>query len=129
MVETSLVGPNSSTGEDILRALDQAKIPVQAAFWTYLQTASRWRLYIASPVVDEDGPTGAYLKLQRAIKRVRPTDAAELLLDITVISPRDRIAQAIRRSVKTGPGIHHEWVDSSVLDAQFFDNALVYRST
>jgi len=49
-----LVEPDLRTGVEFLEALDEAKLDVRVALWVYPAEYEEWRLFLASPVFDED---------------------------------------------------------------------------
>ena len=64
MAKTILVGPDLAWGEEILRALDQAKFPITAALWVLRKERSDdWELIVATPLYDKLGAQPAYLRL------------------------------------------------------------------
>ena len=69
-----LVGPNIDAGKRLLQALDIAKIKVDAAFWFYREASEDWRLYIATPLVQELGPRMAYSKVLDVLREERIQD-------------------------------------------------------
>jgi len=43
-------------GAELLRHIDPAELEVTACLWLFTSEPDRWRLIIASPVVDKYGP-------------------------------------------------------------------------
>jgi hypothetical protein len=97
MVKDLLVSNVVRGGEELLRALDKAEFPVDAAFWLLDVETERWKYFIASPVVDKEGPLHVYRELQKYIGA-----SSELALqDIAVVSPRDRTVELLRKGACT----------------------------
>ena len=47
-------------GKELLKALDKKGVNVRTAFWRYIPEASEWRLVLAMPLVDREGPRAGY---------------------------------------------------------------------
>lgn len=67
MDQTTLVERDIEAGQRLIRALDEAGYPVVAALWYYLAEEGEWRLMIASPRVNTDGPISVYTEIQRVL--------------------------------------------------------------
>ena len=63
MDKATLVEADIAGGERVLQILDQVGFKINVALWLYSSEFEAWRLYIASPVVDADGPKKAYVRL------------------------------------------------------------------
>ena len=105
-----LVKDARQAGWALLEKLDLAKFPMQAAFWQYLQEGETWRLFIATALVEVDGPIAAYTQLQEQLNEMYSSanksfdesfneSLDELsIMDISLISPQsEQIAQLKRR--------------------------------
>lgn len=101
MYKRILVRELIDEGLRLLGALDRAGFSVQAAFWVDLPESNYWRLVLASPEVEEYGPTAAYRKVQMALASLNPS--ALSLDDISVFSPSDQTYLALR-DLAAGPG-------------------------
>jgi len=64
MDKATLVEVGEKKGEELIQQLDQSGLEVVAAFWFYVPDSDTWRLYIASPAVDEEGPKAVYERIQ-----------------------------------------------------------------
>ena len=94
-----LVRDYRDAGWDLLEQLASARFPVTAAFWQYLPESETWRLFLATPLVDEVGSIVAYTRLQTLLNQI-PTQAADLfsVMNISLISPHsDQIAELRKR--------------------------------
>jgi hypothetical protein len=117
MVKTSLVEQDIKEGERFLQALDEPAVitlgrrrvvdlpddhfRVKAAFWMYLPESLEWRLVIATPLVDEQGPLATY-------RDIRSVLAANLALNlslqnISVVSPKDPLVKVFQNAMKIAP--------------------------
>ena len=64
----TLVDDQIADGQNLLARLARENIPVRAACWVKPVDEDRWSLYIATPLVDEKGPTGAYREVFRVMR-------------------------------------------------------------
>ncbi|MBM4026393.1 MAG: hypothetical protein FJ280_13470 [Planctomycetes bacterium] len=71
MDKPTLVENDYKAGEALVRALDQAGVKVQAAFWLYLPESDEWRLYLALPEVAQRGPREAYERIQTILEQLQ----------------------------------------------------------
>jgi hypothetical protein len=123
MVATPLVEPYIEAGRELIMNLDASGFGVEAALWLYRPESYEWRLLIASPVVDERGPQEAYRKVQTFV-HVNPLLS---LRNVSVVSPTAEIIQALRRVIKTGPGISDIRMTANSINGFFIEDALIYR--
>jgi hypothetical protein len=95
MYTTFLVNELIDEGRTLIEKLEEERFPMKAAFWFQIDE-SEWRLIIASPVVDRDGPRGAYERLLKVFQRVPVRQLT--FFNITMLSPRDEHYKEMRRS-------------------------------
>ncbi len=97
MDQTILVDEKKRAGLALVRALDQAGIPVSAAFWYELPETGRWRLFIVSPWVDSRGSLATYHQIVDVIQ-AGPTALHIGIDDVTAIGEDDVV---LRRLIST----------------------------
>jgi hypothetical protein len=129
IAEASPTAPAIEAGESTLRQLDSANVPVVAAFWSYVRQARRWKLFVVSPVVDEEGERALYRRVQDIISHSPALRTWLEIADISVMSPSDRLALELRRAIRTGDEMHREWATLPSSDDATASQILVYRST
>jgi hypothetical protein len=113
-------------GKERPAVLARTEIPVKAAFWLYLPESSEWRLFIATPLVDEGGPLSAYKALQTRLGLLSPPIDLTLQ-NLSVISPKDKLVkvfQKVMRRVHDASGVR---LTGNVLGGTYIDDAYVYR--
>lgn len=64
----TLVAPDIERGRAVLRALDEAHVPIRSAFWLYFREADEWRLVLGTPLVEDLGPRAAYNEVEKTLK-------------------------------------------------------------
>ncbi len=111
----------------MIEALDRAGVSVSAAFWFYEPEEERYRLVLATPVYDSDGPLEAYRVVQEVLDQL-PANKRPSLTEINMVSPKNRIVQAIGKAVKTGPGIAGIRFARNTINGVYVDDAWIYRS-
>ena len=129
MGATTLVNLDIEKGEALVRSLDGARLDIRGAFWLYLAEASEWRLVLAMPLVDHEGPRAGYEAVQKAL--ARQETALELpLRQISVVGLADPLYRMLRRVVKTAPkAIADIRFTNNVIDNVLVEDAYIYRST
>jgi hypothetical protein len=68
MDTVTLVGRQVDDGWKLLERLRQEQIPVLAAGWVKPVEEDRWSLYVATPLVDQEGLTKAYRKVYGCLR-------------------------------------------------------------
>ena len=126
MDRTILVGPKIKEGGQLLRSLDKAGFQVTAALWLYESEPDRWRLMIASPLVDSKGPKAAYDRIQSSIETSKVGDSLALS-EISAVGPKDPVIKALRMAVHTGPGISGIRFSRNTINNIFIEDAYIYR--
>jgi hypothetical protein len=131
VVENLLVGNWIHLGEILIEGLQEANFPLAAAFWLYTEERGRWRLILASPLVDEKGPMNAARKVDKLI-RSKPELRPLIFVGMSVKSPKEdlvRALRALRPYLKDEKGFR---VSGQPVDGHFIQDAYVYilkRST
>src|SRR3712207_2306588 len=95
MDKTILVERDIEEGRKLLDLVDAADIPVVAAYWLYRIESGRWRLVLATPLVETVGSTYVYRRLREMFEAGAGVDVA--LDDVSVVGPRDPIASGLHR--------------------------------
>ena len=130
MDKPTLADADMKAGELLLKKLDKIKFDVKAAFWFYMPDSEEWRLFFASPLFDEKGPTKTYEKVQSLLPRLEEQleqDYELSLQNISVVSPNDDLIKLLKTAVKTGPGISHIRFARNVINNVFIEDAYIYR--
>jgi|SRR5579871_2078876 len=125
MDKATLVNIDIAGGERVLQILDQAGFKVNIALWLYSSEFEAWRLYLASPVVDVNGPKKAYVQLLSAIRSYDPDLTSAIT--ITLVSPRHPLMRALKRSFGETASVHGMRLGGNVIGGIFVEQAYVYR--
>lgn len=123
----TLVGFDIDKGKNVILDLDKAGLEVSSAFWFYFSDVKEWRLLLAVPLVDSEGPKKIYSQIQNIIKE-QPNDESIPLWSIGIISPSHPINQLLRAAIKTGEkSIAGIRFSSSVINGVLIEDAYIYR--
>jgi hypothetical protein len=126
MDKPTLVDADMKAGEALLSKLDEIEFNVKAALWFYVQDSEEWRLIIASPIVDKDGPKKAYEKVQSQLQEL--DGRYELSLrNISLVSPGDKLIKALKSVFKLDKAISHIRFTRNVVNGVFIEDAYIYR--
>jgi hypothetical protein len=111
--------------QDAYNALDESGLDVQAAFWYYREEAEEWRLYIATPLVEELGPREVYSRILATLKNncIKSIDLSK----ISVVDPTDGLVTVLRLAVNTGPGITDISFNGNSINGVYVRAAHIYR--
>ena len=127
MGATALVTPDIEKGKDIVRALDASGFPVRSAFWFYIPDGEEWRLFLATPRVDELGPRGAYAAAQEVLRTLPGKTELE---HIALVSPNDPLVKLLRVAVGTRPdALLDIRFNKNVINNVLIEDAYIYRSS
>ena len=126
MVKTSLVETDIAEGRKLINELKklQSHFQVQAAFWLNRPEAMEWRLYLATPLVDQRGPLSAYTDLQNVL-RTNPWSIS--MQEISVVSPKDKLVKVVKKSAAIPPGAPGIRFGRTRLDDTYIEDVYVYR--
>jgi len=129
MVKNSLVEADLLAGKRLVTALSvppyNSIFKLQAAFWLYDQESQEWRLYLATPLVEEFGSLAAYTNLQQPLRSIQPTDLS--LENISVSSPRKPLVKAIKRASRIPNGSEGIRLTRNTISGMYIDDAYVYK--
>jgi hypothetical protein len=128
MDKTTLVEKSINEGKRLIESLDKAGLIINAAMWFYLSDTSEWRLFLASPLVDKDGPKKAYSSIQAILESLSPPSEISLK-EISVVSPSHQIIRLLKIAIHTGPGISGIRFTQNVINNTLIEDAYIYRIT
>ncbi len=123
MDQTALVDIQIGHGRRLIDRLVEQGIPITAASWVKESESGYWFLYLATPLVTEDGATrAAYIRVTALIREMQKDGAAVDPLDVKLISPKDPVANAVRHCAAKTP----TWFRGTRLGPVAVDEAYVY---
>lgn len=111
-------------GEQLIRALDNAGIPIAAAFWLFEEDVG-WRLVLASSEVDQFGKRHFYSRVIPPLHSLPGPRVSSSY--VTAMRTDDPIVAAVHRMVST-PGLTRVRLTGNVSNGVLIPDALVYRA-
>lgn len=126
MVKAALVEKDIQEGKRLIEELDKTNFKVRAALWFYLTDSDEWRLFIASPFVEKEGPIKSYDFIQTLLVKLSPPSEISLK-DISVLSPSSDLIKLMRLAIHTGPGISGIRFTRNVINNTLIEDAYIYR--
>lgn len=136
MGKDELVNKQIGAGGLLIETLDQSEFKVSAAMWFYMPENSEWRLMIASPYVDKNGPKKSYEFIQTILDELPSNVRADLysplsdylsLNNISVVGTNDELIKLIRMAIRTGQTISQIRFTKNVINNVLIEDALIYR--
>lgn len=121
MVKTALVEKYINDGRILIGALESENFPIDIAMWLYSEEPDEWQLVIATPLVDEVGLRETYRKIQSVLEDLPSRSIS--LIDVTILSPRDRLINAIKSNIGHSRDIT---LKGTVFDGILINNAYIY---
>jgi len=129
MVKEMLTRQMIEAGTKLIHFLDQANVAVTASLWLYKPESNIWRLIIASPEVEANGPKKVYQKIQTILFKTREKQPGVGLGDISVVKTDDPIISLLRVAIRTGGKISGIRFSKNTINGHFIEDAYIYRMT
>jgi hypothetical protein len=126
LVKDALTDQMIEAGASVVQNLNPREFPVDAAVWLYLSDANRWRLMLATPDVQLEGPLKAYKRLFRALGNAAMHGLT--IENIAVVDSRDPLIQLLRGAMKTDRSGRGVRFSRSTIKGQFIEDAYIYRT-
>jgi hypothetical protein len=98
----TLVDDQIDDGQGLLARLARENIPVRAACWVKPVDEDRWSLYIATPLMDEKGPIGAYREVLRVMRLLGPRWVTSS--DVKLIGEKHPLTGELLELLRRHPG-------------------------
>jgi hypothetical protein len=128
LVTESLSDSMIKAGAKLIERLDLEKSQVKSAFWLYISDEKIWKLKIASPLVDSEGPRKFYKRIVAANESAEKDEDVISLNDIGVTNTSNQIVQILKIAVGTGAGISGIRFSRNTINGVFIEDCYIYRS-
>ena len=127
MAKAALVEMQIKEGPTLLERLHHEGIAVTAAGWVKESESGDWYLYLATPLVGEDGGTrSAYGRVNAVIRKMEDEGFRMDPFDKKVIGPNDPIARDMAAHRQARPGGPPTLFRGSRLGALYVEEAYIY---
>lgn len=128
LVTESLTDSMMKAGAKLIERLDAKNSEVKSAFWLYLSEEKIWKLIVASPLVDKEGPRDYYKRIVDA-NTLAPTEEEIVSLnDIGVTNTNHQIVQLLKIMIATGDSISGIRFSRNTINGVFIEDTYTYRS-
>jgi hypothetical protein len=97
LVKEQLTPEMITVGREMSLRLLEKGFKLICSLWLYHLDSNSWRLVLASPIVDSEGPRRAYEIIEQILQE--NWEMGIWLRDISAVSPSDPLVQALRRSL------------------------------
>jgi hypothetical protein len=105
MAQATLVGMQITEGQRLIERLPREGIPVTAAAWVKENDSGDWYLYIATPLVGEDGATrSAYGPVNTVLRKMQDEGFGLDFFDKKLLGPQDPVTRDIVAHRRGRPG-------------------------
>ncbi len=94
VVKEPLTKELKEMGRDMSLRLLEKGFGLVCSLWLYHPESNRWRLVLASPIVDREGPRKAYEIIEQILQE--DWEMGIWLRDISAVSPSDPLVQALQ---------------------------------
>jgi hypothetical protein len=127
MVVANLTDQLIKGGGSLIEALDSSGNEIDAAFWFLFPDGGYWKLMILFRNIEKDGPKNAYMKVQRALNKLKSDDRISLD-DVAVAKPNAPVVALLRTVIKTGGrGNAGVRFSNNVINGQLIPDSYIYR--
>jgi hypothetical protein len=97
LVKEQLGAERIAAADQITRRLrDDPEFELIASLWLYTTESNKWKLVVATPIVDSSGPIHAYQMIQGIIGDDAPSHLYVPLYSISVIRSHHSLVEALR---------------------------------
>jgi hypothetical protein len=128
LVTESLADSMMKAGAKLIERLDAKNSEVKSAFWLYFSEEKTWKLIVASPLVDKEGPRDYYKRIIAANTLAPAEEEIVSLNDIGVTNTNHQIAQLLKFMIATGDGISGIRFSRNTINGVFIEDTYIYRS-
>jgi hypothetical protein len=126
MAKEILVNEYIDEAINLIAELDNSGFIIDSALWYYFGEAEEWRLIIATPNVDKDGPLTTYSIINTVVKD-KNIFIHTPLRKLTVVSPHDPLIKLLKMAIRTGPSISRIRFQNNFINNTQIEDALIFR--
>ncbi len=127
LVKDALSPEMIEAGKSLVELLDRERFPVTAAMWLFVPDSNQWRLLLASPKIQSEGPKKAYEEVLRALSTLPKGPQSLSLKDITVVESDNPLVGLLRSAIRTGTAISGIRFSRNTINGHFIEDAYIYR--
>ena len=120
-----MVGLDISVGQDVVRALDDARLKVNVALWTHLPEYADWRLVLAGRQFDAAGLANYYPMLHDSLDPAGFTPYNTPLIQIMPM--KDPFIRSLRKIFGKTQSVEGMRIGGQMIGDRFIEDGYVYR--
>lgn len=124
MDQSTLVGDQISDGRRFVERFAADGNPVQAAFWVKTDEDGLWFLYVATDLVEREGPAAAYRAVNDSLQKLG--ECYVVGSEIKVIGPNNPIAKDVLAITARHPGRLATRYGGRVLGSMSVEQVYIY---
>jgi len=128
LVTESLSDSMIQSGMKLIERLDAINANIKSSFWFYVSEEKIWKLIIASPLVDTEGPREYYKKIVEVNLLAEEIEETISLHDISVTNTSNQIVQLLKSAINTGKEIAGIRFSKNTINGMFIEDTYIYRS-
>jgi len=126
MDKTTLVESDIEKGKQVINLLIKANFPINYAVWLYSSDKYEgWRLVIATPKYDDEGPLSAYRELNNVIRN-HGTEWILWSKKIQLVSTKDATIRSLEKDYPSDKPFPVQTVSGSTSDNIYVEQAYLY---
>jgi len=129
LVTESLSDSMLKAGVKLIERLDADGADIQSSFWLYAEEDKIWKLIMASPLVDTEGPREYYKKIHVANSLADDLEETISLHDISVTNTSNKIVQVLKSAINTGNKIAGIRFSRNMINGIFIEDSYIYRTS
>lgn len=127
MATATLVSYEIEEGQRLIDALNAANLSVDSALWIYAPEPETWRLTLATPLYDRQGPLKTYGEILSVFRQLKP----ELKIDWTAlvaVSPKHELIKGLRQiQQKWNLDLSGTRMTNTYVDRTWVEDAYIYQ--
>jgi len=116
-----------SAGTQLIENLDKEGFEVTAALWFLRPETGTWRLILATPVVDTEGPLKAYREIQEVLAKLDQETQDLFLSNISAVDSDDPLVGLFRKALRKKAGKGGVRFTRNAIDGIYIYDSYVYR--
>lgn len=125
MDPTILVKQKIEEGATLIKALDFQNFSVTSALWFFDSDDKKWKLVIATPNYDTEGPRSVYEFIQSFVPAVNHEGLA--LTDIAATSPTNKLINILKEVFSAPSGISNISLRGNTINNTYIEAVHIYR--
>lgn len=127
LVTESLSDSMMKAGVKLIERLDADNSEIKSAFWLYFSEEKTWKLLVASPLVDTEGPRNYYKRIVDANNKASTEEEIVSLNDVGVTNTNYQIIQILKFLIGSVGGVAGVRCSRNTINGVFIEDSYIYR--